>query len=85
MKILIGYLTAIIDQSYLIEEVIASEIQQYFDSSKTTSVVWLHDWANDVVLATNNIKIPFEIEEVQKRVGFGRMFENWNLKNSLLG
>ena len=80
----IGYLTAIIDQSYLIEEVIAPEIQQYFDSSKTTSVVWLHDWANDVVLATNNNKIPFEIEEVQKRVGFGRMFENWNLKIAFL-
>jgi len=80
----IGYLTAIIDQSYLIEEVIAPEIQQYFDSSKTTSVVWLHDWANDVVLATNNNKIPFEIEEVQKRVDFGRMFENWNLKIAFL-
>jgi len=80
----IGYLTAIIDQSYLVEEVIAPEIQQYFDSSKTTSVVWLHDWANDVVLATNNNKIPFEIVEVQKRVGFGRMFENWNLKIAFL-
>tara|TARA_B100000575_G_scaffold294609_1_gene312117 strand:- start:28033 stop:29745 length:1713 start_codon:yes stop_codon:yes gene_type:complete len=80
----IGYLTAIIDQSYLIEKVIAPEIQQYFDSSKTTSVVWLHDWANDVVLATNNNKIPFEIEEVKKRVGFGRMFENWNLKIAFL-
>ena len=80
----IGYLTATIDRDYLIKEVIAPEIQQYFDSSKTTSVVWLHDWANDVVLATNNNEIPFQIEEVQERVDFGRMFENWNLKIAFL-
>jgi len=80
----IGYLTAIIDSDYLINEVITPEINQYFDSSKTTSVVWLHDWANDVVLATNNNKIPFQIEEVQERVDFGRMFGNWNLKFAFL-
>jgi len=80
----IGYLTATIDRDYLINEVITPEIQQYFDSSKTTSVVWLHDWANDVVLATNNNEIPFQIEEVQQRVDFGRMFENWNLKIAFL-
>ena len=81
---IIGYLTATIDQSFLIEEVIAPEIQQYFDSSKTTSVIWLHDWANNVVLATNNNEIPFQIEEVQDRVDFGRMFGNWNLKIAFL-
>lgn len=80
----IGYLTATIDRDYLINEVITPEIQQYFDSSKTTSVVWLHDWANDVVLATNNNEISFQIEEVQQRVDFGRMFENWNLKIAFL-
>ena len=81
---IIGYLTATIDRDYLINEVIRPEINQYFDSSKTTSVVWLHDWANNVVLATNNNEIPFQIEEVQQRVDFGRMFGNWNLKIAFL-
>jgi len=80
----IGYLTATIDREYLIDQVIAPQIQQYFDSSKTSSVVWLHDWANNVVLATNNDSVPFQIDQVEERVDFGRMFENWNMKIAFL-
>jgi signal transduction histidine kinase len=80
----IGYLTATIDREYLIDQVIAPQIQQYFDSSKTSTVVWLHDWANNVVLATNNESVPFQIDQVEERVDFGRMFENWNMKIAFL-
>lgn len=78
----IGYLTATLNKDYIVEDLIDPLIQKYFNpDSVSGTVVWLHDWANDEVLATNNPEIAYDFDIVDKRKRFGQsMFENWNLK-----
>lgn len=81
----IGYLTATMNREYIINDVIAPYLDAYFDSTKTNTVVWLYDWANDNVLATNNEGITYDADLVETRLRFGRMFDNWNLKIGFKG
>lgn len=84
----IGYLTLTLNREFIVDDIIAPILVSNFNP-KTTSetVVWLHDWANDEVLATNNPDVNYDIDLVSKRVSFGginNMFENWNIKVGFL-
>ena len=84
---IIGYLTATLDREYIIDDLIAPKLSEYFDTSKTPgTVVWLHDWANNEVLATNNSDINYDRELISSRQNFewGNMLENWNIKIAFL-
>lgn len=84
---IIGYLTVTLNRDYLINEIIAPRLTDYFDPEKNPgTVVWLHDWANDVVLATNNETVAFDRDLVDARRGFiyQNMMENWNIKIAFL-
>jgi len=84
---IIGYLTVTLNRDYLIDELIAPRLTDYFNPEKNPgTVVWLHDWANDVVLATNNETVPFDRDLVDARRGFiyQNMMENWNIKIAFL-
>lgn len=80
---IIGYLTASLNSDFIINDLIAPKLVEYFDPKVNPgTVLWLHDWANNVVLATNNPAVNYDREIVDARRGFiwGNMFENWNIK-----
>lgn len=85
---IIGYLTLTLNKDYIVDDIIAPILVANFNPQTTPeTVVWLHDWANDEVLATNNPDINYDIDLVNKRVSFGsinNMFENWNIKVGFL-
>lgn len=84
---IIGYLTVTLNRDYLINELIDPKLTEYFDPEKNPgTVLWLHDWANDVVLATNNESVTFDRDIVDARRGFiyQNMLENWNIKIAFL-
>ncbi len=78
----IGYLTTTLDKDYIVNDLIQPLMTRYFSpDSAGGAVLWLHDWANDVVLATNDPSVQYDFEIVDKRQRFGTsMFENWNIK-----
>jgi signal transduction histidine kinase len=82
----IGYLTTTLNKDYIVNETIQPLMMKYFNpDSAGGTVLWLHDWANDVVLATNDPTVNYDIELVDKRQRFGTsMFENWNIKVAFL-
>lgn len=82
----IGYLTTTLDKDYIVDDMIQPLMMKYFNpDSAGGTVLWLHDWANDVVLATNDPSVPYNFEIVDKRQRFGTsMFENWNIKVAFL-
>ncbi|MBO6522308.1 MAG: HAMP domain-containing histidine kinase [Balneolaceae bacterium] len=84
---IIGYLTASLNKEYIVNDLIAPKLVEYFDPKVNPgTVLWLHDWANNEVLATNNPSINYDREIVDARRGFiwGNMFENWNIKIAYL-
>ncbi len=84
---IIGYLTVSLNKDYIINDIIAPKLTEYFDpKTNPGTVLWLHDWANNEVLATNNPSVDYDRELVNARKGFlyGNMFENWNIKIAFL-
>lgn len=84
---IIGYLSASLNKDYIVNDLIAPKLIEYFDPKiNPGTVLWLHDWANNEVLATNNPAINYDREIVDARRGFiwGNMFENWNIKIAFL-
>ena len=83
----IGYLTTMLNKEYITKDVIEPTMMKYFNNDSTAgTVLWLHDWANDEILATTNPNVPFKFEILNQRRGrFGTsMFENWNIKIAFL-
>lgn len=81
-----GFLTTVLNKDYIVHDVIEPIMLKYFnpDSTKGT-VLWLHDWANDEVLATTDPSIAYDADLVSNRKRFGTsMFENWNIKIAFL-
>tara|TARA_R110002096_G_scaffold170131_10_gene342244 strand:+ start:10562 stop:12262 length:1701 start_codon:yes stop_codon:yes gene_type:complete len=81
----IGYFTFLINKDYVINELIAPMISEYFDSGEENgTIVWLHDFGKGEVLATNDTSVPFNFDLVDARVRFPRFFDNWNIKIAFL-
>jgi signal transduction histidine kinase len=83
----IGYLTVTLNREHVINNLIAPMLNDYFNpEAYPGTVIWLHDWANDKVLATNNPTINFDRDLIDSRQGFvyGNMLENWNFKIGFL-
>lgn len=84
---IIGYLTVSLNKDYLVNDLIAPLLTDYFDpKTNPGTVLWLYDWANNVVLATNNPSVNYDREIVSDRRGFiyGNMLENWTLRIAFL-
>lgn len=77
-----GYLSTTLDKEFIIDDLITPLMMKYFSQDSVSgSVLWLHDWATDEILATNNPNVPFNINEIDKRQSFGlSMFDTWNIK-----
>lgn len=82
---IIGYLTFPLNKNYIVNEVISPLLNDYFgDSDKSGVVVWLHDWANDVVLASNAPDIDYNRDMVDHRYHFSYYFDTWAFKMAFL-
>ncbi len=79
---IIGYLSVSMNKDYIVNDVIAPMFMEYFDpKTNPGTVLWLHDWANNDVLATNNPSVNYNRDLMDARKFFpGDMFENWNVK-----
>jgi signal transduction histidine kinase len=78
---IIGFLTFIIDQDYLVNDYIQPLLTETFgDEEKSGVAVWLHNWVQDEVLATNAANIEYDVDLVDYRQVFPNFFQNWNIK-----
>ncbi len=78
---IIGFLTFIIDQDYLVNDYIQPLLVETFgDENKSGVAVWLHNWVQDEVLATNASSIDYDVDLVDYRQVFPNFFQNWNIK-----
>lgn len=83
----IGYLTITLNKDQIVNGLISPLMNEYFSADTAGgTVLWLHDWLNNEVLATNNNAIEYDIDLVdQRRVRFGTsMFSEWNIKVAFL-
>ncbi|MDZ7807782.1 MAG: ATP-binding protein [Gracilimonas sp.] len=84
---LIGTLTLILNEQYIINEVFPPFLNNYFgDSEETGVVVWVRDWADDKILATNDSTVTFNLDIVDHRMRFSGsgFFDNWSLNLAFL-
>jgi signal transduction histidine kinase len=84
---LIGILTLILDEEYIINEVFPPYLNNYFgDSSETGVVVWIRDWADDSILATNDSTVAYNNDIIDHRMRFSGsgFFDNWSLNLAFL-
>ncbi|MFP8490306.1 sensor histidine kinase [Gracilimonas sp. Q87] len=84
---LIGILTLVLDEEYIIEEVFPPYLNNYFgDSNETGIVVWVRDWADDKILATNDTTVAYNFDMVDHRMRFSGsgFFDNWSLNLAFL-
>lgn len=84
---MIGYLTLTLDEDYIVNEVFPPMLTNYFGDSKESGVVvWVRDWANDRVIATNDTTIAYDRDLIDHRMGFSgsSFFDNWSLSIAFL-
>lgn len=79
---IIGYFTTTLNKDYIVNDLINPLMQKYFNpDSVSGTVLWLHDWANEKVLTSNDPTKSFDMNEVDNKKRFlGSMFDTWNLK-----
>ncbi len=79
-KTVVGHLNFNIDQEYLVEGFLKPEINKQFgDASKTGLVVWLRDWLQNEIIASNDPTFPFSRDNVDMRQRFPDLLDNWVL------
>ncbi len=84
---LIGFLTFTINSDYIVDEVLPPMLNNYFGNSEETGIaVWVRDWTNNKVLATNETTIEYDRDIRDDVIGFsGKGFlSNWSLNISFL-
>lgn len=85
---IIGYLSASLNKDYIVNDLIAPKFIEYFDpKAYPQTIIWLHDWANKDILATNNPSVNYdrEIEDGRRKFLYGNMLDNWRVKIAFLG
>ncbi len=84
---IIGYLTVTLNKNYIVNDLIGPLLTEYFDPvDNPGTVLWLRDWANNEILASNNPSVNYDREIINARRGFiyGNMLENWVIQIAFL-
>ncbi|MCH2448602.1 MAG: HAMP domain-containing histidine kinase [Gracilimonas sp.] len=84
---MIGVLTLTLNENYIANEVLPPYLKNYFGtSSETGIVVWVRDWTNDKILATNDSSVTYDRDLVDYRMGFSGsgFLDNWSLQIGFL-
>lgn len=79
---MIGVLTLTLNEDHIVNEVLPPYLKNYFGtSSETGIVVWVRDWTNDEILATNDPSVTYDRDLVDHRMGFSGsgFLDNWSL------
>lgn len=81
----IGYLTFVVDQDYLVNRYMAPMLQKKFgDSKKSGVVVWLNDWTKDQVLASSDPSVDTTAIEPEIGQKFPDLLGNWNVQMAFI-
>ncbi|WP_421773713.1 sensor histidine kinase [Gracilimonas sp.] len=84
---MIGYITLTLNEDYIVNEVLPPILTNYFGKSEETGiVVWVRDWTNNRVLATNDTTIEYDRDLRDHVMGFSGsgFFDNWSLNLAFL-
>jgi signal transduction histidine kinase len=84
---MIGYITLTLNEDYIVNEVLTPILTNYFGKSEETGiVVWVRDWTNNRVLATNDTTIEYDRDLRDHVMGFSGsgFFDNWSLNLAFL-
>jgi signal transduction histidine kinase len=75
-----GYLSIPIDQTYLINHYLQSQLVKNFgEQSSSGLTVWLRDWTNGRVIAGSKPDLKFNWHSIEFSRPFHNIFENWRL------
>ena len=83
----IGYLSLTLNEDYIVNEVLPPILTSYFGNSNETGiVVWVRDWTNNRVLATNDTTVEYDRDLRDHIMGFSGsgFFDNWSLNLAFL-
>lgn len=84
---MIGYLTLTLNEDYIINEIFPPLLKNYFSDSQESGIaVWIRDWTNGEILATNDTSVTYDRDIVDHRMGFSGsgFFDNWSLNIAFL-
>ncbi|MEX0720917.1 MAG: HAMP domain-containing sensor histidine kinase [Balneolaceae bacterium] len=82
---LVGYLTFIMDDEAIVNELISPLINDYFEASEESGVVvWLYNWISNEVLATNDPTVQYDRNLVDHTHRFPNFLNNWNIRLAIL-
>lgn len=81
-KSVFGYVTAIINQDYLVNEYLSRVLANKFgDTEKSGVNVWLRDWTKDEIIASSE-DAPYDPDKIQFKQTFSDFFDYWKLEVS---
>lgn len=84
---MIGYITLTLNEDYIVNQVLPPILTNYFGKSEETGiVVWVRDWTNNKVLATNDTTVEYDRDLRDHVMGFSGsgFFDNWSLNLAFL-
>lgn len=77
----IGYLTFVVNQDYLVHDYLQPLLEKTFrKSSESGVVVWLDNWTKNKILASSDPSVKFDHDMAGIRQKFPDLLGNWNLK-----
>lgn len=80
---ILGHVTFLINQDYLINGVLKPMIDHEFgDPSKAGMIVWIRNWMVGEVLLTNNENAPYNRDQVDISQRFPDLLDNWIVQAS---
>jgi len=80
---IVGYLSFVVNNDYLINTFITKKLQQNFGRTKNSEVVvWLRDWTKSEILAASDPDIEYHKSKVFERQKFPNLFDSWHLAMS---
>lgn len=81
----LGHLTFIIDQDYLLNGVLKPMLTEDFgNSTEAGMVVWIRNWIMGDILLTNNSEIAYNRDNVDIYQRFPDLLDNWIIQASFL-
>lgn len=76
----VGYLSYVIDQAYLHEVYLPSELRAHFgDGTRTGEQVWIYDWVRTDVVATNVQGIDYDRRKITVAQRFSDILDTWTV------
>lgn len=80
-----GHLNFVIDQEYLVEGFLKPEINKQFGpTSESGLVVWLRDWMQNKIIASNDDHFAFSRDAVDIRQRFTDLLDNWVIQAAFI-